>query len=183
MPFGRRASGRGSTGATGARSDQEWSDAQRLRYWWQAERNLLLKALDAVPQDAVDGPLDDGAWSPKGIAAHRLFWEAEERAAIEELLGGAFPSLLDFPTDRIDSTNAAAVESLGDRQMTALLRALTDLRERSSTLVERVQDADLNEQGNPARILLGVALEHDREHRRQLEERFGAPDRPNDTSN
>lgn len=173
MPFGRRASGRESTGATGARSDQEWSDAQRLRYWWQAERNLLLNALNAVPQDAVDLPLADGAWSPKGVAAHRLFWEAEERAAIEEHLGGAFPSLLDFPTDRIDSTNAAAVESLGDRRLSALIRALQDLRGRTATLVERIPDTDLNMQGNPARILLGVALEHDREHRQELEARFG----------
>ncbi len=174
MPFGRRASSRGNPGATGSQSDQDWSDAQRLRYWWQAERNLLLKSLEAVSEDAVDTPLDVGAWTPRGMAAHRLFWEAEERAAIEEHLGGVFPSLLDFPTDRIDSTNAAAVESLGERQMPALLRALADLRTRTATLVERVQDADLNEQGNPARILLGVALEHDREHRRALEARFGA---------
>ena len=105
--------------------------------------------------------------------AHRLFWEAEERAAIEEHLGGAFPSLLDFPTRRIDSTNAAAVASLGDRRLSALIRALQDLRGRTVTLVERIPDADLNSQGNPARILLGVALEHDREHRRELESKFG----------
>ena len=144
-----------------------------MLYWWQAERELLLRTLSAVPEGQVDEPLADGAWSAKGIAAHRLFWEAEERAAIEEHLGGAFPSLLDFPTRRIDSTNAAAVASLGDRRLSALIRAVQDLRERTVTLVERIPDADLNTQGNPARILLGVALEHDREHRRELEARFG----------
>ncbi|MYB21369.1 MAG: DinB family protein [Chloroflexi bacterium] len=170
VPFGRRAVRRQSA----SQPDHEWSDAQRLRYWWQAERELLLRALDAVPPDAANEPLHDDAWSPQGIAAHRLFWEAEERAAIEEHLGGAFPSLLDFPNGRIDSTNAAAVDSLGDRQLTALVRALADLRSRTATLVERIPDEDLNAQGNPARILLGVALEHDREHRRELEARFGA---------
>ena len=88
------------------------------------------------------------------------------------------PSLLNFPTKRIDSTNAAAVSSLGARPLPALMRALEDLRVRTATLVERLPDDDLNEPGNPARILLGVALEHDREHRRELEARFGvaAPD-------
>ena len=170
MPFGRKAVRRRSTG----QPDQDWSDAQRLRYWWQAERELLLRALDAVPPDDATKPLADGAWSPRGMVAHRLFWEAEERAAIEEHLGGAFPSLLDFPNGRIDSTNAAAVDSLGDRRLTALVRALADLRSRTATLVERIPDDDLNAQGNPARILLGVALEHDREHRRELEARFSA---------
>ena len=165
--------GRRATGSAGGQSEHEWSDAQRLRYWWQAERDLLLKTLAAVPEGQVDDALAEGGWSPTGMAAHRLFWEAEERAAIEEHLGGAFPSLLDFPTRRIDSTNAAAVASLGNRQLTALIRALQDLRERTATLVERIPDADLNTQGNPARILLGVALEHDREHRRELEAKFG----------
>lgn len=155
-------------------AERSWSDAQRLRYWWQAERDLLLHTLAATPEDAVDQAISEDGWSPKGIAAHRLFWEAEERAAIEEHLSGTFPTLLDFPTRRIDSTNAAAVESLGDRRLSALLRALADLRGRTATLVERIPDEDLNTHGNPARILLGVALEHDREHRQQLESRFGA---------
>lgn len=145
-----------------------------MRYWWQAERELLLVALADVPADEAHTKIAPDGWSPNGIAAHRLFWEAEERAAIEEHLGGAFPSLLDFPTRRIDSTNAAAVAALGDRRLPALIKALRDLRERTTTLVERVPNADLNTHGNPARILLGVALEHDREHRRQLAERFGA---------
>ena len=166
--------GRKAAGSVGGQSEHEWSDAQRLRYWWQAERDLLLKTLAAVPANQVGEVLAEGAWSPTGMAAHRLFWEAEERAAIEEHLGDAFPSLLDFPTRRIDSTNAAAVASLGDRRLSALIRALEDLRQRTATLVERVPDADLNTPGNPARILLGVALEHDREHRGELEAKFGA---------
>ena len=166
--------GRKAAGSAGGQSERDWSDAQRLRYWWQAERDLLLRTLVAVPEERAGDALGEGAWSPSGVAAHRLFWEAEERAAIEEHLGDAFPSLLDFPTHRIDSTNAAAVASLGDRRLTALIRALQDLRERTATLVERIPDADLNAPGNPARILLGVALEHDREHRRELDARFGA---------
>ena len=82
---------------------------------------------------------------------------------------------MSFPTRRIDSTNAAAVASLGDRRLPALIRALQDLRGRTATLVERIPDGDLNTPGNPARILLGVALEHDREHRLELESKFGPP--------
>lgn len=171
MPFGRRTAGRQQSSSASGQGG--WSDAQRLRYWWQAERQLLITSLNAVPASQRAQPLVDDGWSAIGIAAHRLFWEAEERAAIEEHLGGAIPSLLEFPTHRIDSTNAAASASLSDRQLAALVRALSELRERTATLVERVPDADLNQQGNPARILLGVALEHDREHRRELEAKFG----------
>ncbi len=177
MPFGkrvgRRARGRKTAGSSGGQADRDWSDAQRLRYWWQAERELLLKTLATVPDDQLNEAMVEGAWSPIGVAAHRLFWEAEERAAIETHLGGGVPSLLEFPTSRINSTNAAAVASLGDRPLTALIRALQDLRGRTATLVERIPDADLNTPGNPARILLGVALEHDREHRQEIESRFG----------
>ncbi len=150
-------------------ADSSWSDAERLRYWWQAERERLHEALSAVPNDAAERPLGAGAWSPRGIAAHRLFWEAEERAALEQYLSGQTPSLLEFPVERIDPTNAAAVDALGERQLSALQRALSQLRERSRGLVERIPDTDLDTQGNPARILLGVALEHDREHRQELE--------------
>ena len=170
MPFGRRVVGRSAARAGDA---QGWSDAQRLRYWWQAERASLLAALSAVPEERASEELSEGGWSAVGVAAHRLFWEAEERAAIEEHLGGGVPSLLEFPTKRIDSTNASAVASLGERRLPALVRALQDLRGRTATLVERLPDDDLNAPGNPARILLGVALEHDREHRRELEARFG----------
>lgn len=168
MPFGRRALGRARQ-----RPGSQWSDAARMRYWWRAERELLLEALDRVPPQAERTPLADDAWSPSGIAAHRLFWEAEERSAFAELLGGSPPALLDLPTDQIDRTNASAVEALGDRRMTALLRVLLELRERSAALVEQISDDDLNQHGHPARLLLGVALEHDREHRQQLEAVFG----------
>lgn len=150
-------------------ADSSWSDAQRLRYWWQAERVRLDEVLSAVPADAADEPLGQGCWSARGIAAHRLFWEAEERAALEQYLSGQTPSLLEFPVERIDPTNAAAVEALGARRLGALRRALSQLREHSRALVERIPDTDLDTHGNPARILLGVALEHDREHRRELE--------------
>ena len=101
--------------------------------------------------------------------AHRLFWEAEEREALEEYLSGQTPRLLEFPVERIDATNASAVAALSSREWDALQGALRRLRERSRTLVERIPDEDLNTPGNAARILLGVALEHDREHRRELE--------------
>ena len=108
VPLGHRATGS---------PDSSWSDAERLRYWWSAERERLHAALNAVPAEVADDPLAEGAWSPRGIAAHRLFWEAEERAALEQYLGGGIPSLLEFPVERIDPTNASAVEALGERSL------------------------------------------------------------------
>ena len=146
-----------------------FSDAQRLRYWWGAERERLLAVIGGTSAALSREPLGDGEWSARGIVAHRLFWEAEEREALEEYLSGQTPRLLEFPVERIDATNASAVAALSSREWDALQGALRRLRERSRTLVERIPDEDLNTPGNAARILLGVALEHDREHRRELE--------------
>ena len=106
------------------------------------------------------------------MLAHRLFWEAQEREALEQYLQGREPDLLRFPIERIAAANAAAVESLRTREIGSLSRALTHLRANSETLVAQIPDADLEKPKNAARILLGVALEHDREHRRELEARL-----------
>ena len=168
MPF------RLGLGRDRSRDRERWSDAQRLRYWWRIERELLIAALERVPASDRQVPLAEGEWSPTAIVAHRLFWEAEEHAALVEHLSGDMPSLLELPTERIDPTNARAVEALGDRPLLTMVRALVELRNRTSALVERLSDDELNEPGSTPKILLGVALEHDREHRRQLEAKYGA---------
>jgi len=156
MPFGRAA-------------QRSYTDAQRIRYWWREERERLLAAIAAVPSRRIDEPTAEGAWSPRDVLAHRLFWEAQEREAFEQYLQGREPDLLRFPIERIDAANAAAVESLRTREIESLSRVLTHLRANSETLVAQIPDTDLEKPKNAARILLGVALEHDREHRRELE--------------
>ena len=146
----------------------DYSDAERIRYWWAEERRLLLTALASVEPQRRTEPLSEANWSAREIVAHRLFWEAQEREALEQYLNGQEPQLLRFPVKRIDAANAAAVESLRNREFEALLRALARLRARSEALAAQVPDADLEQPKNAARILLGVALEHDREHRREI---------------
>ena len=157
MPFGRAA-------------QRSYTDAQRIRYWWREERERLLAAINAVPPQRISEPTTEGNWSPRDVLTHRLFWEAQEREAFEQYLKGREPDLLRFPIERIDAANAAAVESLRAREIESLSRALTHLRATSETLVGQIPDADLEKPRNAARILLGVALEHDREHRREIEE-------------
>ena len=150
--------------------EDAYSDAERIRYWWAEERRLLLAALASVEPQRRAEPLSEANWSAQEIVAHRLFWEAQEREALEQYLNGREPQLLRFPVKRIDAANAAAVESLRNREFEALVRALSRLRTRSEALASQIPDADLEHPKNPARILLGVALEHDREHRRELDE-------------
>ena len=146
-----------------------YSDAERIRYWWREERERLLAALEAVDPGRRDERIGDSGWTAREILAHRLFWEAQEREAFEQYANGREPELLRFPVERIDAANAAAVESLRGREWRSLQRALGRLRVSSESLVSQVPDGDLEQQRNPARILLGVALEHDREHRREIE--------------
>ncbi len=156
MPFGRA-------------KEHAYSDAERIRYWWSAERERLVDALEALAPSRRREPIAAGGWSPHDILAHRVFWEAQEREAFEQYLKGQTPGLLEFPVERIEAANSAAVEALQERETAALLRALARLRTSSEQLVAQISDGDLDTTHNPARILLGVALEHDREHRGEIE--------------
>lgn len=156
MPFGRAA-------------EQTYTDAERIRYWWEAERTRLLRLIEGLAPAQRTVPLADGCWSPHAVVAHRVFWEAREQEALEQYLEGRRPELLDFPLKRIDAANAISVKGLRGQQTAVLLRALTRLRADNRKLVRRIADADLNTAGNAARLLLGVALEHDREHRIEIE--------------
>ena len=131
----------------------------------------MLAALEAVDPARRDERVGESGWTAREILAHRLFWEAQEREAFEQYVNGREPELLRFPVERIDAANAAAVESLRGREWRSLQRALGRLRASGELLVSQVPDADLEQPRNPARILLGVALEHDREHRREIEGR------------
>ncbi len=156
MPFGRAAG-------------QSYTDAERIRYWWYTERERLLAALGAIDAARLRVPPAPDEWSAHELIAHRLFWEAHEREALDQYLQGQRPALLEFPLKRLDAANASALEALQGSETAALLRALVQLRASSAALVERIEDVELETARNPARILLGVALEHDREHRRQIE--------------
>jgi len=156
MPFGRTAG-------------QTYTDAERIRYWWFTERERLLTALRAIDAARLRAPSAPGEWSAHELIAHRLFWEAHEREALDQYLQGQRPNLLEFPLKRIDAANASAIEALHKSETEALLGALVQLRASSAELAARIEDADLETPHNPARILRGVALEHDREHRRQIE--------------
>ena len=146
-----------------------YTPADQIRYWLAEERRLLIDAVTGLSEDQAREPLAPGEWSVHDILAHRMFWEGREVEAIGQHLLGRRVELLDFPAKRLDGTNAAAVDTLRARSTAQILRDLVRLRAMLSDLLRRLADTDLNAIDNPARIILGVALEHDREHRRQIE--------------
>ncbi|MEE9276858.1 MAG: hypothetical protein V3V06_00425, partial [Dehalococcoidia bacterium] len=64
---------------------------------------------------------------------------------------------------------ARAVATLQGHTSARLLRELRQTRAMLMELLAKVPDADLNSAHNAARAILGVALEHDREHGRQIQ--------------
>lgn len=152
----RDSSGRGHT------------PADQIRYWLVEERRRLVAAVSGLTEQEALRPMGPGQWSVYAILAHRLFWEGREVEALGQHLLGKRVELLDFPNRRVDGTNAVAIDTLHDYDTNRLLRALGKTRGLLMALVEKISDDDLNAHGNAARIVLGVALEHDREHSRQI---------------
>ena len=145
-----------------------FAPAEQLCYWLRAERSNLVAAVSGLTEDEARLPLAPTAWSVQEILAHRVYWEQRELEALEQYLRGESMELLRFPLARVDAVNAAVVERLHDHAAAALLRNLQSIRTRLLNLAARVPDADLNTPDHPVSILLGVALEHDREHTRQI---------------
>ena len=150
-------------------SRSTFTTAERIRYWLTEERRLLIAAVTGITLDDARQPLEPGAWSVHGILAHRMFWEGREIEALAQHLLGKRMELLDFPLKRINGTNAIAVETLQRHDTSRVLGELAETRAMLMSLVAKLPDEDLNAIDGPARTLLGVAMEHDREHRRQIE--------------
>lgn len=163
-----------------AASEAGYTVAERIRYWLGEERRLLLEAVSGLTADAAREPLDADlpsgsqgasadAWSVHDILAHRMFWEGRESEAIDQYLHGKRVELLDFPVKRIDGTNAAAVDTLRGQPTEKILRGMRKTREALMGFVAKLDDEQLNSDESPAQLILGVALEHDREHRKQIQ--------------
>ena len=150
-------------------AQRTYAEAERIRYWWQVERERLLSTLARVNPDLWLEPMGEGEWSCHELLAHRTFWEAWELEAYQEYVKGKPPELLEFPVEMLDTANQKAVERLRTHKPSALIGAIEDYRAESRELLKQVADRDLETAGNAVRILLGVALEHDREHRKQVE--------------
>ena len=89
--------------------------------------------------------------------------------AVGHYLLGRSVELLIFPVRWLGGANAAAVSAMQHHRTDRILRELGETRTLLESLVQRVPDTDLNTRGNPVRVLLGVALEHDREHSHQIQ--------------
>lgn len=142
----------------------------------------MLAAVAGLDDDQLRQPLAPDAWSVHAILAHRLFWERQEVQALGQHLLGQRVDLLDFPSRRLNDTNAAAVRTMEWMTGADLLRDLQRTRRALLELLARVPDDDLNIPQNEARILLGIALTHDREHATQIRDwrvaRSAQGDRP-----
>jgi len=143
--------------------------AQQIRYWFVEERRLLVAAVSGLTEDAAREPFQPDGWSLHDILAHRMFWEGREAEALAQCLLGKRVELLDFPLKRVDGTNAAAVDTLREHRTDQVLRELKKTRSAVAELAQKIPDEALNEDDNAARTVLGVAIEHDREHRLQIE--------------
>ena len=143
--------------------------AKQIRYWLVEERRRLLASVAGLSEDEAQQSLEPDGWAVHAILAHRLFWEGREVEAVGQYLLGCSVELLDFPVRRLDGANAAAVSAMQHHRTDRILRELRETRTLLGFLVQRVPDTDLNTRGNPVRVLLGVALEHDREHSRQIQ--------------
>ena len=155
-----------------ADSETGYTVAERIRYWLVEERRLLLDAVSGLPADAARESLDaggDDTWSVHDILAHRMFWEGRESEAIDQYLQCKRVELLDFPVKRIDGTNAAAVDTLRGQPTEKILRGMRKTREVLMATVAKLDDEQLNSDESAAQLILGVALEHDREHRKQIQ--------------
>lgn len=134
---------------------------------------MLLEAVSGLTADAAHEPLDPDAansWAVHDILAHRMFWEGRESEAIEQFLHDKRVELLDFPIKRIDGTNAAAVDTLRGQPTEKILRGLGKTHKALLELVAKLDDVQLNDDESAAQLILGVALEHDREHRKQIQD-------------
>ncbi len=150
---------------------------RQLRDRLAEERRRLLAAVAGLTEAETRQPLAPGAWSVHDLLAHRLYWEREEVQALGDHLLGRRAALLDFPLRNLDAVNAAAVRRLQNLATATILRQLRQTRALLDRLVVRVPDGELNTAENPARMLLGIALEHDREHSAQIRA-WRRPERP-----
>lgn len=111
-----------------------------------------------------------GEWSVHDVLAHRLFWERSEVEAIGQYLLGKRIALLDFPIKRVDGANRGAVDTLRSQPTEQITRELAITRSALQQLLDRIRDDELNSDGNEVRTILGIAIEHDREHAAQINE-------------
>ena len=146
------------------------SPAAQIRYWISEERRRLLRAADGLTDDRAREPMQPDGWSVHDVLAHRLFWERSEVEAIGQYLLGKRIELLDFPIKRVDGANRGAVETLRSQPTNQIVRELAITRAALQQLLDRIRDDELNEDGNDARTILGIAIEHDREHTAEIDE-------------
>ena len=124
-------------------AQRTYAEAERIRYWWQVERERLLSTLARVNPDLWLEPMGEGEWSCHELLAHRTFWEAWELEAYKEYVKGKPPELLEFPVEMLDTANQKAVERLRTHKPSALIGAIEDYRAESRELLKEVADRDL----------------------------------------
>ena len=78
-------------------AQRTYAEAERIRYWWQVERERLLSTLARVNPDLWLEPMGEGEWSCHELLAHRTFWEAWELEAYQEYVKGKPPGAAGVP--------------------------------------------------------------------------------------
>lgn len=146
----------------------QFSVAEQIRYSFTEERKKLILAVKDLSEAMTREAIELSGWSVHNILAHRLFWERREVEAIAQYLRGQRIELLDFPVKYIDGANRGAVKALESQATNRIIGKLISTRDELSGLVVEIEDVALNQPDDNARAILGVAIEHDREHSIQI---------------
>ena len=134
------------------------------------QRAMLFQATAFLPDDELTRRPAIGAWSIKDILAHITAWEAETVHAIEQLLRGERPAIVDI--SNIDAWNSEQARSSWDASLPTVTANLIFTRQRLLDLVAELTD---EQWGLPAPLPapaerslvaseLSMCADHDREH-------------------
>ena len=145
-----------------------FSVAEQIRYSFAEERKKLILAVKDLSEAMTREAIELNGWSVHDILAHRLFWERREVEALTQYLYGQRIELLDFPIRYIDGANRGAVKALDSQSTKRIIGKLISTRDELNGLVVEIEDVALNQRDDNARAVLGVAIEHDREHCTQI---------------
>jgi hypothetical protein len=135
----------------------------------QQGRDELEAALARLPEDRLEEPLLESAWTPRDLMAHVAHWEL----ALLSNLGELPPPVADQGS--ADATNQAVYEYHRTRPLADVRREFVDTHRRLVERVSQLDDAALN--GRPVpdsdqvvwQYVAGDTWEHYPEHTAQLE--------------
>lgn len=137
----------------------------------------LLEAVEGLNEEQLSHPGVCGDWSIKDILAHLLMWEAETIKLLFQAQQGKTPLTVHFSQISDDEQNAIWYQQTKNRPLQAVWDDFLAIRAQTIRRVDAFSDEQLN---NPklfpwlkgkklTEVIKHSILEHDEEHRHQIE--------------